>query len=99
MRSRRGGGSLPEEGWLRSRRGGGSLPEEGWREATGWWEPVLCIRSDDIVHLVPPPNDGLRDVVLVAQRTEARRAKHEVLTCSGFKPEPSGGEHTQKVTA
>jgi hypothetical protein len=60
---------------------------------------AFCVRSGHVVHLVPPPNDGLRDVVLVTQRAETRRAEHEVLTCSGFESQPTSRKHAQKMPA
>src|SRR5262245_10302959 len=47
--------------------------------------------------VVPQPEDWLREVVFVAQRTETRGAQHEVSTECGIKSEPTNGEYSQEM--
>src|SRR6266576_2081153 len=49
--------------------------------------------------VVPQPDYWLRNVVFIAQRTQARCAKHEASTDDGIEPEPTSGEYPQEVTA
>src|SRR5713226_5459514 len=49
--------------------------------------------------VVPQPDYWLRDVVFVAQRTQARGAEQEVSTERGIEPEPASGEYSQEMAA
>src|SRR5437870_9673353 len=49
--------------------------------------------------VVPQPDYWLRQVVFVAQRTQARCAQQEVSTERGIEPEPTSGEYSQEMRA
>src|SRR6266850_6365750 len=49
--------------------------------------------------VVPQPNYWLRQVVFIAQRTQARRAEQEVSTECGIEPQPARGEYSQEMPA
>ena len=49
--------------------------------------------------VVPQPDDWLREVVFVAQRTQARGTQQEVSAECGIEPEPARGEYSQEMPA
>src|SRR5262249_28002901 len=49
--------------------------------------------------IVPQPDDWLRQVVFVTQRTHARGAQREVSTERDIKPEPTSGQYSQEMPA
>src|SRR5499425_3559113 len=57
---------------------------------------VLFVLAANMPSIVPQPDYWLRQVVFVAQRTQARGAQHEISTERGIEPEPASGEYSQK---
>src|SRR3989441_12963211 len=53
----------------------------------------------NMTSVVPQPDYWLRQVVFVAQRTQARCAQQEVSTDHGIEPEPTRGEDSQEMPA
>jgi hypothetical protein len=49
--------------------------------------------------VIPQPDRRLGQAVFVSKRTHAGSVQNKKSSSGGFKPEPSGGKHTQKVTA
>src|SRR5262245_30887099 len=49
--------------------------------------------------VVPQPDDRLRQVVFVAQRTQARGAQQEVSTERDIESEPTSSEYAQEMPA
>jgi hypothetical protein len=48
--------------------------------------------------VVPEADRRLREVILVAERTQARRTEHETLAVDRFDFDPACGEYPQKMS-
>ena len=52
-----------------------------------------------MARIVPEPDRGLRQVVFIADRTQARRAQHQVPAGRGFEAQPASRQDPQKMPA
>src|SRR5712692_6640907 len=62
------------------------------------WRKLFGLAAN-MPSIVPQPDDWLREVVFVAQRTQTRGAQHEVSSDHGIESEPPRGQYAQEMPA